>query len=169
MSWLLVHVSACIWYLMACAHYSQVFEEMSYCIAPSWIYSGANTTWWSVSSYGGTGNRNIYAGIFDHGEGSTEYFRRNNMTDLVRLNATVGDRYFYSLYWAVTTMTTAGYVTRSINFLTCCLPASMMGASSVGWGTFMLFYNQKCYSASSPSSAGCLCFLDWYKGALLRS
>ena len=115
MSWLLVHVSACVWYHMVCHRYSEVFEGVTYCIAPSWIYSGSSTiSWWS-SHYGPKlvplGNRNIHAGIFDHGEGSTDYLLSNNQSDLVRVNATVGDRYFYSLYWAVTTMTTAGYKT----------------------------------------------------------
>ena len=54
-------------------------------------------------------NKNIYAGIFDHGQGSHDYLLSlPDNQDFVRLNATVGKRYFYALYWTVTTMASVG-------------------------------------------------------------
>jgi hypothetical protein len=119
--WLLLHATACIWYVIPCSDYSHTTNGAirDYCMAPSWIYSGAAM----VSSPAPPGfvfydrsvvpkpNGNIYAGIFDHGEGSSEYLMSlPKAVDYVRLNATVGQRYYYSLYWAVTTMTSVGYV-----------------------------------------------------------
>lgn len=104
LSWLMLHATACIWYLIPCRTWSDIRPGMNLCTAPSWIYSGGTTTN-TTSRYGAekvpVSNKNIYAGCFDHGLGGE---------DFVRLNASVGKTYYYALYWAVTTTTSVGYV-----------------------------------------------------------
>lgn len=53
-------------------------------------------------------NKNIYAGAFDHGLGGMDY---------VRLNASVGEKYYYALYWAMTTTLSVGYVVKTVRDL----------------------------------------------------
>ena len=120
--WLLIHLTACFWWVIPCSNYNHVAPGRvihEYCNAPSWVYSGMSTESTSTdAAYKVLGfhnyqtpvpNKNIYAGIFDHGQGSHDYLiSLPDNQDFVRLNATVGKRYFYALYWTVTTMTSVG-------------------------------------------------------------
>ncbi|XP_055341879.1 uncharacterized protein LOC129590595 isoform X2 [Paramacrobiotus metropolitanus] len=104
LSWLMLHITACIWFLIPCHDWSEVQDGMPLCTAPSWVFSGADPLN-GTSLYGPESapspNKNIYAGCFDHGLGGPE-------SGYVRLNATVGEKYYYSIYWAVMTTTSVG-------------------------------------------------------------
>ena len=117
MTWVLLHATACIWSQIPCWH-DDAWDrhETQYCTAPSWIFSGADPV--NPSSFYGAmvpiPNKNIYAGMWDHGWGSRDYLLQTTRLDHVKINATVGQKYFYSLYWAITTMTSVGYCTKNM-------------------------------------------------------
>ncbi|OQV13921.1 putative Cyclic nucleotide-gated cation channel subunit A [Hypsibius exemplaris] len=117
LSWLILHISACLWYLIPCHTWSNIRDGMRLCSAPSWIYGGyyieANImgSWpkpdQAFSLYNLTlfeSSWNIYNGSFDHGLGKGY----RPIQDWVVINATTAQVYMYSLYFTISTATTVG-------------------------------------------------------------
>ena len=118
LSWFIIHISACVWHLIACHYWSNVRDGMHICNAPSWIYGGYYIekniigSWPKpnqlFSLYNLTAMEspwNIYNGSFDHGLGKGHM----DASDYVVINATIVQVYTYALYWSISTATTVGY------------------------------------------------------------